>query len=112
MFFKKCLAETSIFLVFFWVRVFWPSCPKRELLDTHQKTKENLIDNRKAHFFGMFVFFVFLFFRFLCFLGVRATSLGPKPSLFVFFCLFCFFFVFGGFKGQVRWRKGGHLTWP
>ena len=51
----------------------------------------------------------------------RATSLGPKPSLFYLFCFFCFcffclvffcFFVvflfvfFGGFKGQVRWPKG------
>ena len=41
----------------------------------------------------------------------RATSLGPKPSLFfvfVFFLLFfvCFFCFFGGFKGQVRWPKG------
>ena len=32
----------------------------------------------------------------------RATSLGPKPSLF----LFWLYFVFGGFKGQVRWPKG------
>ena len=41
----------------------------------------------------------------------RATSLGPKPSLFLFcffFCFFsfCFVFCFGGFKGQVRWPKG------
>ena len=38
----------------------------------------------------------------------RATSLGPKPSLFFCFCFFLFFcFVFfGGFKGQVRWPKG------
>ena len=40
----------------------------------------------------------------------RATSLGPKPSLFFCFCFFFFvFFVlffFGGFKGQVRWPKG------
>ena len=58
----------------------------------------------------------------------RATSLGPKPSLFVLFffviwLLFCFVFVFlffvfvfvfvfvffvffGGFKGQVRWPEG------
>ena len=39
----------------------------------------------------------------------RATSLGPKPSLFflvfVFF-VFCCFVFFGGFKGQVRWPKG------
>ena len=40
----------------------------------------------------------------------RATSLGPKPSLFYLFSFFCFLFVFclffGGFKGQVRWPKG------
>ena len=46
----------------------------------------------------------------------RATSLGPKPSLFFCFCFFVVFFVlfflfflfcfFGGFKGQVRWPKG------
>ena len=42
----------------------------------------------------------------------RATSLGPKPSLFLLFCFcffvlcFVFFVCFGGFKGQVRWPKG------
>ena len=36
----------------------------------------------------------------------RATSLGPKPSLFICFCFFCCFEFFGGFKGQVRWPKG------
>ena len=37
----------------------------------------------------------------------RATSLGPKPSLFFWFLFFWFFVVFfGGFKGQVRWPKG------
>ena len=37
----------------------------------------------------------------------RATSLGPKPSLFFCFCFFVVLFVFfGGFKGQVRWPKG------
>ena len=39
----------------------------------------------------------------------RATSLGPKPSLFVLFLFFCFFFLvflLGGFKGQVRWPEG------
>ena len=36
----------------------------------------------------------------------RATSLGPKPSLLLFFLFFCFFFVWGGLKGQVRWPKG------
>ena len=33
----------------------------------------------------------------------RATSLGPRPSLFIFFVFFVFL---GGFKGQVRWPKG------
>ena len=32
----------------------------------------------------------------------RATSLGPKPSLF----FFGFVFLFGGFKGQVKWPEG------
>ena len=47
----------------------------------------------------------------------RATSLGSKPSLFlffvflfVFFCVFflffCFLFFVGGFKGQGRWPEG------
>ena len=37
----------------------------------------------------------------------RATSLGPKPSLFFCFCFFVvFLFFFGGLKGQVRWPKG------
>ena len=42
----------------------------------------------------------------------RATSLGPKPSLFFGFCflfvvfVFFVFVFFGGFKGQVRWPKG------
>ena len=41
-----------------------------------------------------------------------ATSLGPKPSLFVIcyllfllFLFFCFVCFFGGFTGQVRWPK-------
>ena len=42
----------------------------------------------------------------------RATSLGPKPSLFFWFLFFvcCFFFFwflfFFLFKGQVMWPKG------
>ena len=50
-------------------------------------------------------------------MALRATSLGPKPSLFLFFVFFVFLFVcffvlfffvffFGGFKGQVRWPFG------
>ena len=37
----------------------------------------------------------------------RATSLGPKPSLFLFLWFFLFFvWFFGGFKGHVRWPEG------
>ena len=36
----------------------------------------------------------------------RATSLGPKPSFFLFFWLFFFGFFFWRVKGQVRWPKG------
>ena len=40
----------------------------------------------------------------------RATSLGPKPSLFVFCFFFFSVFCFGGFKGQVRWPNAPHLA--
>ena len=80
-----------------------PSCPKRQFF---------FVVFFVFFCFLFFVFFVFCFFCFLFFF-VRATSLGPKPSLFVIcfllffsFCfLFCLFF-FGGFKGQVRWPNG------
>ena len=37
----------------------------------------------------------------------RATSLGPKPSSFIFLCfVFWYFCFFWGFKGQVRWPFG------
>ena len=37
----------------------------------------------------------------------RATSLGPKPSLFSFSFFVCFCLCFcGGLTGQVRWPKG------
>ena len=36
----------------------------------------------------------------------RATSLGPKPSLFVAFVLFFLLLFFCGFKGQVKGPKG------
>ena len=83
-------------------------------------------------FFVCFLFCFYFVFWFLFWrvqgsseVAQRATSLGPKPSLFVVFvfcfcfffvlvlffvCLFwfwiCFCFFFGGFKGQVRWPKG------
>ena len=40
-FFKKCFAETPIFIVFFGCALFGPSCQKREILDTHQKRKND-----------------------------------------------------------------------
>ena len=65
--------------------------------------------------------FVFLCVFFLVFWGSgevarRATSLGPKPSLFVYlFFLFSLFFLFLFFLEGLRVRWGGpkrHLTWP
>ena len=44
LFSKKWVAETPIFIVFFGCALFWPSCQKREILDTHQK-KKKLTDN-------------------------------------------------------------------
>ena len=37
---KKWVAETPIFIVFFGCALFWPSCQKREILDTHQKKEK------------------------------------------------------------------------
>ena len=73
--------------------------------------------------FFVFFCFSFLVFVFLCFLeGLRVRWGrwgGPKGhltwpyTLLTFFCCFCvfvlvslFLFLFGGFKGQVRWPKG------
>ena len=81
--------------MFFGGALFWPSCQKREILETHQKKKKILTDNWKALFLVLWCFFcfssfVFFFCLFFCF--------G-----FFFFLVFCFF---GGFKGQVRWPEG------
>ena len=104
--FQKKGPETTIFIVFFVCALFGPSCQKREILDTQPKKKKIFTDNWKAHFWVFFVFscfFVFFFFLFLfflvllffllCFFGAT-TSLGPKPSLFVFFFVFFFFASF------------------
>ena len=40
----------------------------------------------------------------------RATSLGPKPSLFLFFVFCSFVGFFGGYKGQVRPEGPPHLA--
>ena len=79
-----------------------------------------------------FVFLVFFLVVLCCFVGSgevarRATSLGPKPSLFYlfwfcfcfslvlfyFFVFFCFLFVLFFLEGlRVRWGgPKGHLTW-
>ena len=39
LFSKTWVAETPIFIVFLGALFFWPSCQKREILDTHQKRK-------------------------------------------------------------------------
>ena len=42
--FQKWVTETPILIVFFGCAPFWPSCQKREILDTHHK-KKKLTDN-------------------------------------------------------------------
>ena len=44
LFSTKWVAETPIFIVFFGCALFWPSCQKREILDTHQKIRK-MTDN-------------------------------------------------------------------
>ena len=40
------LLKPAIFIVFFGCAFFWPSCQKREILDTHQKKKrKKMTDN-------------------------------------------------------------------
>ena len=41
LFFKKCFAETPYLYSVFWVRAFWAKLPKKEILDTHQKRKND-----------------------------------------------------------------------
>ena len=124
-FFKKKFAETPIFIVFWGCAFFGPSCQKREILDTHPKGNIFWLIIEKLILLVFFVFsclfplsFCFFFHCFLFCLGGfkgqvrwpwRATSLGPKPSLLVFFCsgfLGRGFVSLGGFKGQVRWPEG------
>ena len=123
--FQKKGPETPIFIVFFGCALSGPRCQKRENLKSDQEKWKNLTDNWKAifwyfccffggfFFFAVFLFFLFflyfLFFCFFCFfwrvlgsgeVAQRATSLGPKPSLFVFLVLFfflCFLFSFFSF---------------
>ena len=41
LFFKNCLAETPIFIVFGGCALFGPSCQERDILDTHQKKEKS-----------------------------------------------------------------------
>ena len=98
-FFPKKIAWNPYFYSVFGCAFSGPRCQKRQFLDTLSKKKKILTDNWKALFLVFLCFLLFLswFFFFCCFL------------LFFLFCLFCFVFVlflFGGFKGQVRWPKG------
>ena len=82
------------------MRVFWAKVSKKgNFWIPCQKKKKILTDNWKALFLVFLCFLLFLswLFFFCCFFVV------------FLFCLFCFVFVlflFGGFKGQVRWPKG------
>ena len=82
LFSKKWVAETPIFIVFWVLSSLWPSCQKRENLDTHPPKKNWLIIEKFFFwyfcvcvcFFLFFVFFPlsFLFFVFFVFLeGLR-----------------------------------------
>ena len=95
------------------VSVFLGQGVKKEILKNHPKRK-HLTDNWKVIFwyFCCFLFFFLFFFNiFFCYFFVfvffvlcvgsgevarRATSLGPKPSLFVFVVFVVLFFVFFG----------------
>ena len=83
--FSKNALLKPLFLLVFARVLFWPSSQKREISDTHQK---NSLITEKLFFLVFLVFFL------SGEVARSATSLGPKPSLFVF-CLFGFFFSFG-----------------
>ena len=124
LFFKK-RAWNPYFYSVFWVRVFWGQGVKKGKIWKATKKNGKIWPITEKLFFGIFaVFFGGFFFFFSVFfwrvkrsgeVAQRATSLGPKPSLFVFFGFVCFFLCFlfsfflsffGGFKGQVRWPEG------
>ena len=114
-FFKNWCAEAPIFIVFFGCALFLPSCQKKGNFGHPPQKGKNGLVTEKLIFWYFSVFWVFVFFFCFCyfcfcFFGLlvfccffwrvygsgevaqRATSLGPKPSLFVFVCLFCFYF--------------------
>ena len=124
LFFKKCLAETLVFIVFLCAR-FWAKLSKKEILDTHQK-KKNLTDNWNALFFPLKRAFLFIFeclalfllcllglplfhFLFLC-LSLSLSCLSSFLLVFLFciilvpcfglFLYFCLFFAFVSWKEQ------------
>ena len=121
---KKKGPKNPYFYSVFVFRVFGPRCKKGKFWKATPKKEKIWLITEKL-FFGSFAvfflasfFFVFICLFFFCFcvfffggfkgeVARRATSLGPKPSFFLFF-LFCFFVAFflGGFKGQGRWPEG------
>ena len=125
--FQKMPCWNLYFYSVFWVRAFLAKLSKKGKFWTPTKNKRKIwLITEKLNFWYFCVFsfscsflflclvicfFVFSFFFLFLFFWVlgsgevarRATSLGPKPSLFVFFFVFVFvlFFV-----------SKGHLTWP
>ena len=98
--FQKKIAWNPYFYSVFGCAFSGPRCQKKAIFWIPcQKKKKILTDNWKALFLVFLCFLLFLswFFFFCCFL--------------LFFCFVYFVFVFvlflfGGFKGQVRWPKG------
>ena len=132
--FSKKRAWNPNFIVFFGCALFGPRCQKREIWKATKKNGKIWLITEKL-FFGIFAvfwggaffscffwFFLFALF-FWCFfwrvygsgeVARRATSLSPKPSLFLFFFVFFVLFFEFFFEGLwVRWGgPKGHLTWP
>ena len=67
--------------------------------------KENLSDNWKAFFLVFLCLFTFSFFCFFLFFFLRATSLGPKPSLLILSYSFVFVFFFVPFLSLLLIKK-------
>ena len=87
--FKKWVAETPMFIVFFWGRAFWTKLSQKGKFWTPTKNKKILADNWNARFWyswlflvlPLFHFFLFCVFVFVFLEGLRVRWGGPKSQL-------------------------------